>query len=483
MKKLNILLLKSYIGPFILTLGIAQFVLIMQFLWKYIDDLVGKGLDTWIIFKLLVFTSVSLLPMSLPLAILLSSIMTLGSLGENYELTAVKSSGISFLRFIRPILIMNIFIAIGAFFLSNNIIPIANKKSGILLYDIRKQKPTLNIKPGIFNDDIEGLSIKVGSKDEDGKTLRDLIIYDHTKSTGNTFVITAKKGELLQTKNGNVLIFKLENGTQYKEDISLEGEDKKNQLFTTSFDQWEKHFDLSQFSLQATDEVFFKDVSRMCNISELQERIDTIRQTAQNRKNAMKENLKSSYSFTNDYFDTITNNKKSILPNTKKGLAMLDGMKKEDKSNIIELATAKARTIKSHTTNTSNEMKYVRQDLNEFKVEYHRKIKLSFVCLLFFFIGAPFGAIIRKGGLGWPIFFSILIFIFYYAINIIGERLAENAVSQVFTSTWMALIILAPIAIFLTIKSNNDSAIFNKEGYLKFFKNIFSFIKSSKNGS
>jgi lipopolysaccharide export system permease protein len=197
----------------------------------------------------------------------------------------------------------------------------------------------------------------------------------------------------------------------------------------------------------------------------------------------MKENLKSSYSFTNDYFDTITNNKKSILPNTKKGLAMLDGMKKEDKSNIIELATAKARTIKSHTTNTSNEMKYVRQDLNEFKVEYHRKIKLSFVCLLFFFIGAPFGAIIRKGGLGWPIFFSILIFIFYYAINIIGERLAENAVSQVFTSTWMALIILAPIAIFLTIKSNNDSAIFNKEGYLKFFKNIFSFIKSSKNGS
>ena len=472
MKKLNLLLLKSYIGPFVLTLGIAQFVLIMQFLWKYIDDLVGKGLETWIIVKLLVFTSVSLLPMSLPLAILLSSIMTLGSLGENYELTAVKSSGISFLRFIRPILILNILISIGAFFLSNNIIPSANKKQGILLYDIRKQKPTLNIKPGIFNDDIQGISIKVGSKDVDGKTLRDLIIYDHMHSIGNTFVITAKKGELLQTKNGNILIFKLENGSQYKEDLNNNTEDKKNQLFITNFDQWEKHFDLSQFALQNTDESFFKDVSRMCNITELQERIDTIRQTAQNRKNNMRLNIQSSFSFTNTYFDTIKKPVKAILPNTNVGLKMLDGLKLEEKTNVLEIAIAKARTIKSHTTNASNEMKFIRQDLNEFKVEYHRKIKLSFVCLLFFFIGAPFGAIIRKGGLGWPIFFSIIIFIFYYAINIIGERLAENAVSQVFTSTWMSILILTPLAIFLTIKSNNDSAIFNQEAYLNFIKKL-----------
>lgn len=479
MKKLNILLLKSYIGPFVLTLGIAQFVLIMQFLWKYIDDLVGKGLESWIIFKLLLFTSVSLLPMSLPLAILLSSIMTLGSLGENYELTAVKSSGISFLRFIRPILILNILISIGAFFLSNNIIPTANKKQGILLYDIRKQKPTLNIKPGVFNDDIQGISIKVGSKDVDGKTLRDLIIYDHMHSVGNTLVITAKKGELLQTKNGNVLIFKLENGSQYKEDLNNTAEEKKNQLFITNFDQWEKHFDLSQFALQNTDESFFKDVSRMCNITELQERIDTIRQNAQGRKDAMRANIQSSFSFTNSYFDTIQKPTKSILPNSKIGLGMLDGMKIAEKSNILEIATAKARTIKSHTTNTANEMKYIRQDLNEFKVEYHRKIKLSFVCLLFFFIGAPFGAIIRKGGLGWPIFFSIIIFIFYYAINIIGERLAENAVSQVFTSTWMSILILTPLAIFLTVKSNNDSSIFNKEAYFNFIKKLIP--KRSKN--
>lgn len=473
MKKLNILLLKSYIGPFILTLGIAQFVLIMQFLWKYIDDLVGKGLDSWIIMKLLLYTSVSLLPMSLPLAILLSSIMTLGSFGENYELIAVKSSGISFFRFIRPLLVLNLFIAIGAFFLSNNIIPIANKKSGILLYDIRKQKPTLNIQPGIFNDDIQGISIKVGSKDPDGKTLRDLIIYDHLRNEGNTSVITAKKGELLQTKNGNILIFKLENGSQYKEVLSS-GENTKNQLFITSFDQWEKHFDLSQFALQSTNESFFKDVSRMCTISELQERIDTIRKTAQSRKDIMRNNVEPLYYFSIHNYDSVHKPRKSIIPTNQIGLNLLKGLKVTEKSNIVELATAKARTIKSQVSVTTNELKYNRQDLNEFKVEYHRKIKLSFVCLLFFFIGAPFGAIIRRGGLGWPIFFSIIIFIVYYAINIIGERLAENAVWQVFTPTWMSILILTPLALFLTVKSNNDSGIFNKEMYILLFKRLIS---------
>lgn len=464
-------MLKSYLGPFFLTLGIAQFVLIMQFLWKYIDDLIGKGLESWVIFKLLAFTSVSLMPMSLPLAILLSSIMTLGSFGENFELTAIKSSGVSFIRFIRPLIIATLIIAVGAFFLMNNVIPEANKKSGILLYDIRKQKPALNIKPGEFNDDIQGISIKVGAKDEDGKTLRDIIIYDHTQSVGNNYVITAKKGELLQSPNGNILVFKLENGSQYKEDLSW-GEDRKNQMFITHFDQWEKHFDLSQFELQKTDETFFKDVSRMCNIVELQERIDTIRSNATLRKQVMHDNIKSSFAFENTFYDTSSYMPKSIVVAGKKGLGLVSALTLAQRSSILELAHAKARTVKGHTSATANEMKYIKQDLNEFKVEYHKKIKLSFVCLLFFFIGAPFGAIIRKGGLGWPIFFSILIFIFYYAINIIGEKLAENAPVQVFTSAWMSLLILTPLAIFLTIKSNNDSVIFNRELYLKWFHKI-----------
>jgi lipopolysaccharide export system permease protein len=192
----------------------------MQFLWKYIDDLVGKGLDAWVILKLMVFVSATLVPMALPLAILLSSIMTFGAFGESYELTAIKSTGVSFIRFMRPLMFFIFLLSIGAFFFSNNIIPYANLKSGALLYDIRKQKPTLNIKPGVFNDDIQGITIFVGSKDEDGKTLHDLIIYDHMQGEGNIDVILAKKGQLLQTKKGDILIFKLENGVKYKEDLT-----------------------------------------------------------------------------------------------------------------------------------------------------------------------------------------------------------------------------------------------------------------------
>ena len=481
MKKLSVLLIKSYIGPFVLTFCIAQFVLIMQFLWKYIDDLVGKGLDSWVIFKLMVFVSATLVPMALPLAILLSSIMTFGAFGESYELTAIKSTGVSFIRFMRPLMIFIFILSIGAFFFSNNIIPFANLKSGALLYDIRKQKPTLNIKPGVFNDDIQGITIFAGSKDPDGKTMRDLIIYDHTQNSGNTDLIMAKKGQLLQTKKGDVLIFKLDNGVQYKEDLSV-SDDKKYQLFQTNFDQWEKHFDLSQFALQKTDEIFFKDVSRMCNISQLQTKIDTVRGSIQSRKNNLYDNLKAYLFFSNPRFDSIakaTSTFPIVLSNIK-GLDLVKNESRMEQQDIIEVATAKARNIKSYTGSSTKDIFYLRSDLNEFKVEYHRKFKLTFICILFFFIGAPLGAIIRKGGLGWPIFFSIIIFIFFYAINIIGERIAEGSTYQVFTGTWMSVYVLTPMAIFLTIKANSDSSIFNKDTYLKKTKRLFQFFQKKE---
>ncbi len=450
----------------------------MQFLWKYIDDLVGKGLDTWVIFKLMIFISATLVPMALPLAILLSSIMTFGAFGESYELIAIKSTGVSFIRFMRPLIIFIIILSIGAFFLSNNVIPSANLKSGALLYDIRKQKPTLNIKPGVFNDDIQGITIFAGSKDADGKTLRDLIIYDHTQNTGNTDVILAKKGQLLQTKKGDILIFKLDNGVQYKEDLSV-SDDKKYQLYMTNFDQWEKHFDLSQFALQKTDEIFFKDVSRMCNITQLQSKIDTIRGSIQSRKTNLFDNLKAYLLFSNPRFDTIprANSTYPSILIDKKGLDIIKKDLPIEQQEIIEIATAKARNVKSYTSSSLKDISYLRSDLNEFKVEYHRKFKLTFICILFFFIGAPLGAIIRKGGLGWPIFFSIIIFIFFYAVNIIGERIAEGATYQVFTGTWMSVYVLTPMAVFLTIKANSDSSIFNKDTYIKKAKQILQLLQ------
>lgn len=481
-KKLNVLLIRSYIGPFILTFCIALFVLVMQFLWKYIDDLVGKGLEAWVIFKLLFYLSATLVPMVLPLAILLSSIMTFGGLGEHYELTAIKSTGISLVRFMKPLIIGISMLSIGAFFFSNNVIPKANLKFGSLLYDIRRQKPTLNMQEGIFNNDIEGVSIKVGKKDGDGKTLYDLIIYDHTQSTGNDNVIIAKKGQMLQSKNGIILIMKLQNGVQYKEEFNLE-QSAKFKMYITKFDDWEKRFDLSQFALQRTDEIFFKDVSHMLDISQLQVKIDSVRSNMRRREDNMHENLQAYLLFSNNYADSNRVKGSQTIIETLKGnsgVNILGKMPKAKKEEVLEQAIAKARNVKSYSSSSARDALYLHKDVNEFKVEIHRKFKLSVVCLLFFFIGAPLGAIIRKGGLGWPIFFSILIFICFYSVNMIGEKLAEDAVYQVFTGAWLSVIVLTPIALFLTVKANNDSALFNRETYTKPIEMILKKLRASK---
>jgi lipopolysaccharide export system permease protein len=220
----------------------------------------------------------------------------------------------------------------------------------------------------------------------------------------------------------------------------------------------------------------------MCNIYQLQVKIDTIRGSIQERKNSLNDNLKAYFSFENPRYDTLKI--ASVVPiNILPGNQGLDMIKKEkmfERQDIIELATAKARNVKSYTSSSAKDITYLRSDLNEFKVEYHRKFKLTFVCILFFFIGAPLGAIIRKGGLGLPIFFSIVIFIFFYAINIIGERIAEGANYQVFTGTWMSIYVMTPIAIFLTIKANNDSSIFNKESYVRRFNAMIHWFQKKK---
>ncbi len=454
-----------------------MFVLIMQFLWKYIDDLIGKGLDILIIFKLIFYLSATLIPLALPLAILLSSIMTFGSLGEHYELTAIKASGISLFRFMRPLTIFISVISVFAFYLSNNVIPGANLKFGSLLHDIRRQKPTLSIKEDIFNEDIEGLSIKVGKKDEDGQTLYDLIIYDHLSGNGNNNVILAKKGKMQQTKDGNILILYLQDGVQYKEDLT-QTIDRKPVLYVSKFDKWEKHFDLSQFALQRTNEVLFKDISHMLNINQLQEKMDTMRSQIRYRAGNMQDNLKPYVLFSEFRTDSVEKLGWKLTPDVKSGsnetvYQQLKTLPGDQFSSVIDMAISRARTVKSYTTQTGRDITNMRNDLNEYKVEYHKKFKLSFICLVFFFIGAPLGAIIRKGGLGWPIFFSILIFILFYAINMTGERLAEDALYQVFVFSWLSVLVLTPVAFFLSILSNNDSPLFSSDTYARLFHRFY----------
>lgn len=477
-KKLDQLVIKSYIGPLILTFFIAQFVLVMQFLWKYIDDLVGKGLDNIVVIKLIVYASATLVPMALPLGVLLASIMTYGKFGENYELTAVKSSGISLFRFMWPLIIFNFFLSLGGFWFSNNVIPKANLKFGALLYDIRKTKPTLNIEEGVFNDDIEGISIKCDSKDKDGKTLRGLIIYDHTSNQGNDHVIIAEKAEMVETGNDALLVMKLYNGSQYKEDLESPDPDKY-ELFVTNFKEYEKRFDLSQFAMKRTDENFFKNVSKMLNLRELNYRLDTIDSKLITKPKQLDDYLGTvifSSSAVSDSFP-LKNNLVSDEVMNKKGAQILASYSLPEQDKYYDYALGRARNAQGYISNNIRDIKYLSEDLVELRIERFRKFKLSIVILVFFFVGAPLGGIIRKGGLGWPLFISILVFITFYAINIIGEEMAGKMKVGVFTGSWLSIYVLLPIGIFLTIAANNDSSLFNKETYLKPFKLLFSKIK------
>jgi lipopolysaccharide export system permease protein len=276
-KKLDILIIRSFIGPFIVTFFVSLFVLIMQFFWLYMDEMIGKGISVWMLIQLLVYMSTTLVPLALPLSVLLSSIMTFGNMGENFELVAIKSSGISLLRFMLPLFVFITFLAFLAFLFSNNVIPVANLKALSLLYDVRNSKPTLNIRPDQFNNEIQGYSIRVGSKDKDGNTIRDVIIYDHTDMSGNNKIILAKKGQMIAAPDKLSLIFKLTDGWRYEE-----GYEHGAHNFTQTrmhFAKWDKIFDLTAFKFTRSNEDLFKNAYQMQNVSQLSDNIDSFKRS------------------------------------------------------------------------------------------------------------------------------------------------------------------------------------------------------------
>ncbi len=469
MKKLEKIVIKSFIGPLVLTLFIAQFVLVMQFLWKYVDDLVGKGLSTGVLLELLMYASARLVPLALPLAVLLASIMTYGSLGEHYELTAVKSAGISLLRFMRALIITVIGVSIFAFVFSNNILPMANLKFGALLYDIRHQKPTVALKPNIFYSGINGFFIKVDSKDDETNTLYNLTIYDHTSGKGNDHVITAEKGHMTQDEDAMALSLQLYNGKQYKEIDPKDPQQKPAyEMMSTSFKSWEKRFDLSQFKLQRTDENFFKDLKQMLDLKQLQAGIDTIMIEEKNLVDGLKQSLTQYTNMQKFGLDTL----KPIAAG--QSFAKVDELiapyDQAKRLEIMDRALNKARNIKNFTDVTAKQLHYKEKEHTSYTIEMFRKFTLSVACIVLFFIGAPLGSIIRKGGLGWPLFYSVLFFILYHVTSITGEKLTENEVLTPFGGMWLSTFILLPIGLFLTMKAANDSKLFSFDYYMKAFK-------------
>ncbi len=469
-RRLYFFMVKSFLGPFIMTFFIAIFVLLMQFLWKYIDDLVGKGLDFYVIAQLLFWTSTTMVPMALPLAILLSSIMTFGNLGENYELVALKSAGISLQKIMSPLIVTAVLICGMAFYFSNNVLPYANLKMGSLLYDVREQKPALNIKEGIFYNGIDDYVIKVGKKDNDGVTLHNVMIYDHTSRMGNTNLTIAEKGYMEMTADKRFLIFTLTNGINYYERTDNKRTSTNHPLQRTKFKEEFRRFDLSGFTMTRTNEEFFKDNYQMMNISQLKVSRDSLKLRLDSIKRKYISNI-----YNNFYYYNIFCKKNILLKDTSKVLKndFITNFNKQEKISIVERAMNLARGIKDNIFFISQDIKGREKYVIRYDIERQRKFTLSIACLVLFFIGTPLGAIIRKGGLGLPMVVSVVFFVIFHVISFTCEKMIREGVIPAYEGMWIPSLVFLPFGIFLTIKATSDSTLFDAKTYPGFLKRLF----------
>lgn len=465
-KKLDILIIRSFIGPFIVTFFVSLFVLVMQFFWLYMDELIGKGLGIWMILQLLFYMSATMVPLALPLGILLASIMTFGNLGESFELVAIKSAGISLLRFMRPLLLVIIGLGGFAFLFNNNIIPVANLKALSLLYDLRNSKPALNIRAGQFNKDIEGFAIRVGEKDKDGHTIRDVLIYDHSSGYGNDNVIAAKEGDMIPAGNKQVLVFRLKEGWRYDESAVRGGMQNYEQK-RIYFKKWDKVFDLSSFKLSRTNEDLFKGAYQMMNVRQLNEGIDSLRKDDKRIFNNVSSYLSPYLSFGIHAKDEKELRDKIARPANpvRYDSSFITHIPDSLRQNAVGIAMSHVRNSKGLLDISASDKKLKQENLIKFNIEWHRKFTLSFACVLLFLIGAPLGAIIRKGGVGMPMIVAISFFILFHIMTIVGEKLAKSAALEPWTGMWMATAMLLPIAFFLINAARKDSRIFSKEWY------------------
>ena len=482
-KKLHLLVIKSFVGPLILTFFFVIFILLMQFLWKYIDDLIGKGLGFDVLSEFLVYTTATLVPLAIPLAVLLSSLMTFGNLAENLELLAFKSSGISLFRIMAPIMIISVFISILAFLFSNYMLPISNLKMRSMLYDIQQQRPELTIRPGVFDNTLEDYSIRIGDKDSKTNLLKDIRIYDHTDKQGNIHVTIADSGYMRMTDDEKQLLLTLYNGRSYVE-LQNQKEERHIKTYPHRRDRFEKQemvLEMTGFGLNRSDEKLFRNSYSMLNLSQLQHFEDSLSNDIANLSRTIKTTLdrsitrKPSYSLirpADSYPDSVVKAKQAeggqYIPIHVD--SAFNELARLEKRRALTEAVNTARSNKAFVNSNAGTTKHKTELLRRYQIEKHRKFTLSLLCLIFFFIGAPLGAIIRKGGLGMPVIVSVLFFIFYYIISLTGEKFARESIMDPIWGMWGSTFILVPICIFLTYKAANDSVIMNIETYFLFLK-------------
>ncbi len=471
MKKIYVFVLKSFVGPMVFTFFIAVFILLMQFLWKYVDDIVGKGFEWYTILQLMFYASATFVPLALPLAVLLASLMTFGNLGEHYELVAMKAAGISFRQAMFPLLLFIVLLSGMALYFSNYVLPIVNLKYGTLLFDIREKKPALNINEGVFYSELQGYVIRVGKKDKDGVTIRDVMIADHTEDMGNINVTVADSGRMETMGNKPpILVFTLYHGYNYYEPSSHPNDAITKPMQRTKFDEETRRIDLSELNMIKSKEDLFKDNYQMLNLSQLSHQKDTLVMKYTDRQAQAYDYYMKSF----HYYSTIDSSKYDKKKDTVKLKdVFITNFTKGEQKKFVEIALNSARSVSQQTEYIEKELDVKREVIARYSIEWNRKFTLSIACLILFFIGAPLGAIIRKGGLGLPVVFSTLLFIIFHVISMMGEKSAREGVLSAAQGMWLALWIYLPVGILLMYSATTDSKVLNLEWWNLIIKKLW----------
>ncbi|MDE6586767.1 MAG: LptF/LptG family permease [Paramuribaculum sp.] len=509
-------MMRSFVPLFVMTFFICLFIVLMQFLWKSIDDLVGKGLTFDVIAELFFYAALSMIPMALPLSILLASLMTFGNLGENFELTAIKASGVSLLKAMRPLIALIIAISIGAFFFQNDVLPIAQTKMWTLLFSVRQKSPEVEIPEGVFYDQIPGFNLYVESKNRDTGTLYDVMIYDMSSGFDNARVILADSGKLMSAADKVHLYLTLWKGEQF-ENLS----DQQAVKGAGSVPYRRESFDFKEILLSfdanfnRMDEEGMRNQYVGKNIRELQATIDSVTHRIDSIGDGYGRELRNSSFFgvspvamshvqspkvgprpEHNGADAAAADSR-IATGTPDGIVAdapeqqqqrelrtvpmdrpinIDSLFRSSTSGryiaYLNQALSKARRHSSDYQFKGMMMDNERYVIRRHAIELQKKFTLSFACIIFFFIGAPLGAIIRKGGLGMPLVISVFLFIFYYIVDNTGYKMARDGKLEVWEGMWLSAAVLLPLGVFLTYKAMKDSAVFNMDAYRSFFRSL-----------
>lgn len=483
-------MLQTFLPLFIMTFGICLFIVLMQFLWRYIDDMVGKGLGIPVLGEMFFYAALFLLPMALPLAILLASLMTFGNLGERLELLAMKSAGVSLIHIMRPLMITIGIISIGAFFFQNNAMPVVQVKLYSLLYSMRQKSPELDIPEGVFYGEITGYNVYVKQKDNKTGLLKDVMIYDYSDGFNNARVIKADSGRLKTSADKLFLVLSLFNGESFENLKNQTGSAGAKVAVPYRRETFGTKEILIEFdaNFTRTDESFMQNQYMGKKLNDLQTSIDsmTVRLDsikALNAKSVYEMSYRRTFSKPkreegNQAGSSQVNNTDSLKKKQDEPAIIIDfdslyqAQPASGKAALLVRAKSNIESVKADyyfkAATMGDEAYKVRRHLTE----WHKKFTLSFACMVFFFIGAPLGAIIRKGGLGMPVVISVILFIFYYIVDNIGFKMARDGVWAAWEGMWLSSAVLAPLGIFLTYKAVNDSVILNADTYLNALKNL-----------